>query len=82
MVEALCGKLDLVHCVDPTLGSPSDGGLRHFRIHGRPGYRHTYTDEELENLKGMIGEGKTYFIFNNLAMYDDALRFKRLLGGC
>ena len=81
LVKSLCEELDLVHCVDPTQGSPLCRGLRYFRLHGGPGYRHNYSDEELERLKGMIGGGETYFMFNNLAMYDDALRFKRLLEG-
>ncbi len=79
-VRALCEELDLVHCVDPLKAVPLYGRLKYFRLHGGPGYRHTYTDEELERLKGMV-EGETYFMFNNISMYDDALRLKRLFYG-
>ena len=43
-------------------------------------YRHIYTYAELERL-GDIGRGEEVcMLFNNLSMYDDALRSIRLLG--
>ena len=78
-VKAICEELDLVHCVDPLERSSLYGGVKYFRLHGGPGYRHIYTDAELERL-GEIGKGEVYILFNNLNMYDDALRFIRLLG--
>jgi uncharacterized protein YecE (DUF72 family) len=60
-VASLCQGLDLVHCVDPMKGSPLYGGLRYFRLHGGPGYRHTYSDAELKRLAEM---GQAYFLFN------------------
>jgi uncharacterized protein YecE (DUF72 family) len=78
-VRALCEELDLVHCVDPFRRGPLYGVVNYFRLHGGPGYRHKYSDEELEWLGNRWGEG--YFLFNNLSMYDDALRFERMVKG-
>ena len=76
-VKALCEELDLIHCVDPLERAPLYGRVKYFRLHGGPGYRHTYSDEELDQLWGMA-EGEVYVLFNNLSMYDDALRFIKL----
>lgn len=77
-IGGLCHELDLIHCVDPTEKAPLYGQPHYFRLHGGPGYRHTYSDAELRHL-AQIGREGDYFLFNNLAMYADALRFKRLL---
>ncbi len=79
-IVSLCQELALIHCVDPLESRSLYGRPRYFRLHGSPGYRHVYTDDELNSLAGM-GQDGDYFLFNNLAMYDDALRFKRLIRG-
>lgn len=78
VIVRLCQELDLVHCVDPLVTSPLYGKPRYFRLHGGPGYRHQYSDEELLRLRE-LSQGQTYVLFNNMAMYEDALRFKQLL---
>jgi len=78
-IRALCQELDLVHCVDPFQREPLYGEVKYFRLHGGPGYRHRYTDEELGWLGHRWKEG--YFLFNNLSMYDDALRFEGMVKG-
>ncbi len=79
-VKAICEELDLVHCVDLQERSPLYGRVKYFRLHGGPNYRYIYTDAELERLCD-IGKGEeVYILFNNLSVYDDALRFIRLLG--
>ena len=80
-ITELCEELDVVHCVDPMVREPRYGRPRYFRLHGGPGYRHKYTDEELKWLGHRWGAEDAYFLFNNLSMYDDALRFERLLKG-
>ncbi len=78
-VRLLCQELDLIHCVDPFEGKKSlYGWPRYFRLHGGPGYRHSYTEEELRWLAD-LREGEAYFLFNNLSMFKDALRFKEIL---
>ena len=65
--------------MDPFHREPLHGAVNYFRLHGGPGYRHRYTDEELQRLGDRWREG--YFLFNNLSMYDDALRFERIAKG-
>lgn len=61
-------------------------GVAYTRLHGskEEGYRHKYTDEELETLRGIVKGlrcARTYVMFNNVYMYTDALRFKSMLAG-
>ena len=79
-IKALCQDLDLIHCVDPFERAPLYGERKYFRLHGGPGYRHSYSEKELERLKEIEGK-EIYFLFNNITMYEDALRFIRILGG-
>ncbi|HEX77256.1 MAG TPA: DUF72 domain-containing protein [Dehalococcoidia bacterium] len=80
-IRGLCQELGLVHCVDPFEAEPLSPGMRYLRLHGGPGYRHHYSDEELGWLRGRLGEGENYVLFNNLSMYEDALRFMEQLKG-
>jgi uncharacterized protein YecE (DUF72 family) len=77
-VTLLCSELGLVHCVDPLEKVPLYGDWRYFRLHGGPTYRHKYTDEELHRLSTLV-DRDSYILFNNINMYEDALKFKRLL---
>lgn len=89
-IAALCAELNLIHCVDPfknksvTSGlvcrSKNEGGLHYYRLHGITGYRHQYTDKELQDLTQLCAEkAHTYFLFNNVSMWQDAIRFKNML---
>lgn len=78
-IQAVCSELGLVHCVDPFKKEPLWGQLQYFRLHGGPGYRHHYTEEELKRLRDRVAGKDTYVLFNNLNMYQDALAFSRLL---
>jgi len=79
-VRTLCQELNLVHCVDPFKSKPTYGTIRYYRLHGIGGYRYRYTQEDLSVLKGLAMEkGDSYFMFNNVYMYEDALTFKRLI---
>ncbi len=77
-IIALCKKLELVHCVDPLENMPAYGKLKYFRLHGGPGYHHQYSDRELIRLRE-LSTGPAYVLFNNMTMYQDALRFKQLM---
>jgi uncharacterized protein YecE (DUF72 family) len=79
MIKGLCLELGLIHCVDPFENESLHGAPRYYRLHGGPGYRHRYTEEELKRLKQKIGDGEAYVLFNNLSMRDDALAFIRLM---
>jgi uncharacterized protein YecE (DUF72 family) len=79
-VAELCRELNLVHCVDPFQAEAVTGGTRYYRLHGIGGYRHRYTDEELEELPGRRSrDAATYFLFNNVGMWEDAARCHRRL---
>lgn len=74
LVERLCRDLHLIHCVDPFAADSVYGTPRYYRLHGRTGYRYRYTDEDLRGLRARC-QGPTYVLFNNMTMWDDALRF-------
>lgn len=77
LVAELCSEFDLLHCVDPFERRSVHGNPGYWRLHGRGGYRYRYSDEELNELRGMADEreGSTYVMFNNIWMKDDASRF-------
>lgn len=79
-ISELCSELELVHCVDPLKDDCVTGGLRYYRLHGTTGYRHQYADRELHDLAQHCAKAApTYFLFNNVSMWQDAIRFKELL---
>ncbi|MDR5694214.1 MAG: DUF72 domain-containing protein [Armatimonadota bacterium] len=79
LVGGLCRELDLIHCLDPfgpeRLRTPSYGEPWYLRLHGRGGYRYQYTEEELRTLASLVRGRDAYVMFNNVFMWEDALRF-------
>ncbi|UCD56278.1 MAG: DUF72 domain-containing protein, partial [Candidatus Hydrogenedentota bacterium] len=81
-IREICEECSLVHCVDPFRSRPEAGPVRYFRLHGVSGYRHHYSDSDLETLlAGLDSRLPTYIMFNNVSMFDDAVRLKKLLKG-
>ncbi len=78
VITPLCQDLDLIHCVNPLERAMLHGETGYFRLHGGSNYRHQYTDDELARLWELSGN-KAYVLFNNLTMYEDALRFEELI---
>ncbi|RLF06653.1 MAG: DUF72 domain-containing protein [Thermoprotei archaeon] len=87
-LKELLERLDVTHVVDPLRREPVFiAGFTYFRLHGLGGrevnYRYKYTDEDLAKLLEIARkyelEGPVYVMFNNIHMFDDALRFKRLV---
>lgn len=82
-VENLCNKLELIHCVDPFKENTTTKKTAYFRLHGSPPgkrrYYHTYTEEQLQSIldKAKVFE-RCFILFNNVTMFEDALRFNRL----
>jgi len=75
----LCDSLGLIHCVDPFARLPITQDINYFRLHGIGGYRYRFTDDDLKRLRALCGKARTdYVLFNNLAMFADALRFQRM----
>lgn len=81
-IAALCHQLDLVHCADPFERQPVTEGLAYFRLHGIGGYYYNYTDNDLARLEDWCRRfEEVYVLFNNVSMWEDALRFKELISG-
>lgn len=79
-IQEICQELDLIDVVDPFVRLPVTKGLKYFRLHGLGGYRYRYTDEDLKKLIDWIRENsEIYVMFNNVYMFEDALRFKEML---
>ncbi|RKZ01944.1 MAG: DUF72 domain-containing protein [Candidatus Hydrothermota bacterium] len=80
-VQSICTELDLVHIVDPFKSRTLWGRVAYFRLHGLgKGYRYKFSDEELNWLLSSLPDLKpVYVMFNNTNMFDDAVRFKKLL---
>ncbi len=89
LVAGIVREYGLVHCSDPFRRMPiPQGPFVYVRLHGSPPgkrmYRYTYTDSDLEWLKGRIAalrKERVYVLFNNDTMYRDALRFRKLWEG-
>jgi len=89
-VRDICLEFDLIHCVDLFRTSPcafSSHKIGYIRLHGKPPgkemYKYKYKDKDLEKLlksvKSISEAKETYILFNNIYMYEDALRFMDLL---
>ena len=78
LIHQLCEELGLIHCVDPFINKPLFGDFQYFRLHGVTGYKYNYTDEDLEQLKQWVGKRRSYLLFNNNWMKENALRFMEL----
>jgi uncharacterized protein YecE (DUF72 family) len=77
-IKSVCEELDLVHVVDPFVMKPLHGDILYFRLHGFD-YKHKYTDEELKRLAEFCSDLNCYVMFNNVHMFNDALRFRKLV---
>jgi uncharacterized protein YecE (DUF72 family) len=79
-VRGICGELQLLHCTDPMVRTPRWGEPWYLRLHGGPGYRHSFTREELERLAALVEGRAVMVLFNNVSMLEDARTFARLIG--
>ena len=79
-VERICTELGIVPCLDPFGGRSIQGDFLYVRLHGRTGYRYSYSEEEMKELIS-LGEtySQVYLMFNNISMFEDALHLKKLL---
>lgn len=78
IIRALCRDLDLVRYANSLERAEGYGKLKYFRLNEGHNYRHQYTDDELAKL-WELSSNEVYVLFNNITMYDDALRFKKLV---
>ncbi len=77
-IEKICKDLNLIHVVDPFKNDKLWGGFAYYRLHGIKGYKYKFTEQDLSILAKKVNDGD-YVMFNNTNMWEDALRFKRLL---
>ncbi len=78
VVSRLCQDLGLTHAVDPFVNACVTGDA-YFRLHGRGGYRYTYTHEDLLALLDLCRRHDLcYVYFNNVTMFQDALVFETM----
>ena len=87
-VRAICEELGLIHACDPFVQLPvMDGDITYFRLHGSPPgermYMYEYTDADLRYVSDTLKkfENDVYCLFNNVTMFRDALRLRRILEG-
>jgi uncharacterized protein YecE (DUF72 family) len=74
LAQGLCEELGLLLVLDPFRTAPPRTKIQYFRLHGIGGYRYRYRDEELDRLAEWCG-GRTFCLFNNTNMAEDAERF-------
>ncbi|MFB6490738.1 MAG: DUF72 domain-containing protein [Thermoproteus sp. AZ2] len=79
-------ELGVALAVDPFRRPPRPSPFYYFRLHGIGGgevnYRYKYSDEDLRRLLDIArGREPAYVFFNNVYMFDDAVRFRELAKG-
>ncbi|MBR9689856.1 MAG: DUF72 domain-containing protein [Candidatus Altiarchaeota archaeon] len=73
-------KMGLIHIVDPFKEKPIKQKFNYYRLHGKGNimYRYRFKDDDLAFLKKRMRK-KDYLLFNNIFMYDDAMRMLELV---
>lgn len=79
-IQEICAELDLLHCVDPFTALSVYGIPAYFRMHGGVDYSYKFKDADLAQLRALCEDlPEAYCLFNNVEMWDDALRFRKLV---
>jgi uncharacterized protein YecE (DUF72 family) len=79
LIRELCRDLELMHCVNPLKQRTATAGTAYFRLHGITGYRYRHGEDDFPRLLGICaGFDEAYCLFNNITMFEDAVRFKAL----
>ena len=86
VIKKLCDEFNLIHCVDPLFRRPVTKDIAYFRLHGLYSYKiiynYKYSKDELLKVAEICKDfNEVYCLFNNLYMFEDALRFKGILMG-
>jgi len=80
VIEKICLDLDLWHCVDPFARRTLTPDRCYYRLHGIRGWRYKYEEGELDELVSLLTrDGTSYVFFNNNEMFDDAVRFRKIV---
>ena len=86
-LETILKKSDIPHVTDPFRIMPVHASpVAYFRLHGlgERMYYYQYTNDELRQLAKFVrpfaaGDRRTYVLFNNISMFEDAKRFLRYI---
>lgn len=87
-IKRFVREFDVIDVTDPLVRLPlHNGDVNYYRLHGRYEngriiYRHSYSEEELENVKERVlgwNRSESFVFFNNSNMCADAKMFKRAL---
>ncbi|MEW6686410.1 MAG: DUF72 domain-containing protein [Candidatus Edwardsbacteria bacterium] len=78
-VKEICTRFDLIDVVDPFVRDSVYGPIFYYRLHGGKGYRKKFSNEELNSLFEKTKGKNGYVMFNNIAMFEDAQRFEKLM---
>jgi len=84
LIKSICKELKLIHCTDPTRKTPLYGTLNYYRLHGtyindRINCSYQYTDKELKYILSKCNKKLNYVMFNNITMFEDAIKFKKMI---
>ncbi|GIW44524.1 MAG: hypothetical protein KatS3mg077_1806 [Candidatus Binatia bacterium] len=81
--DALCRELGWLRAGDPFVLPPPDAAGQpeaYFRLHGRSGYRYEFSEDDLRHVAHWArAYAMAWVFFNNVAMWNDARRFRSLL---
>lgn len=81
-IVRICKKFDLNHSVDPLYFESLYGEYNYFRLHGRwdgkrISYMYNYTPKDLNKVFLCCKRKINYVLFNNISMFQDAIKFKK-----
>lgn len=84
LIKKVCGDLDLIHGVDPLSRKPLRGRVHYYRLRGRRegakiNHGYEYSNGDFAQILESCGGKAAYVIFQNIKMYDDALRFQKVM---
>ncbi|MEO0102583.1 MAG: DUF72 domain-containing protein [candidate division WOR-3 bacterium] len=88
-LKKISQELNLILAFDPMRKLPISGLFQkkgktpcafYFRLHGGKGYRHKFTQEELNQIaQEAISRKDGYIMFNNITMFEDAKNMKEIM---
>lgn len=82
-LDSILADVGVSLVVDPLRRGVPKSPVHYFRLHGlgrsEVNYRYKYTDEDLRRLLDFVKNLEGYVMFNNVYMFEDAVRFKKLL---
>jgi uncharacterized protein YecE (DUF72 family) len=80
LIEKLCRELRLFHAVDPFVHDSVTPQNLYYRLHGKGGWRYTYSEAELDELWHKVPAGNgALILFNNGSMVANAQQMQALL---